>query len=46
MEDLWFKFSYIHIARSIQGWIQCSSSYANDEVVFPPYGMLNRLKNV
>ena len=29
-----------------QGRIQCSSFYANDEVEFLPYGMLNRLKNV
>ena len=29
-----------------QGQIQCWSSYANDEVVFPSYEMLNRLKNV
>ena len=28
------------------GQIQCWSSYANDEVVFPSYEMLNRLKNV
>ena len=30
----------------IQGRIQCSSSYANGEVVLPSYEMLNRLKNV
>ena len=29
-----------------QGQIQCSSSYANDEVVFPSYEMLKRLKNI
>ena len=30
----------------LQGQIQGSTSYANDEVVFPSYEMLNRLKNV
>ena len=30
----------------LQGRIQGSTSYANDEVVFPSYEMLNRLKNV
>ena len=44
-EHLIFNFS-LFLRLNFIIWIQGSSSYANDEVVFPSYEMLNKLKNV